>query len=136
MRRAGLFFVPQMRPWSWQAFVLGFAVVAVATAVQGVCVLLGAELYFAAFLPGIFAVGMLAGIPAAAFAILLTIPLVWWAFMPPFFEFSALTSTYAHDINLFFLFGVLLTGLGDLCRLTMAITGRGSPSERAVPNAQ
>ncbi|MDE2376605.1 DUF4118 domain-containing protein [Bradyrhizobium sp.] len=130
MRRTGPFAVSQIQPWSLRAFMLGFAVVAVCAAVQGACVVLGAELYFAAFLPGVFIVGMLAGIPAAAFAGLLSVPLVWWAFMPPFFEFNALTAPYAHAINLFFLFGVLLIGLADLCRETLVITGRGGSARR------
>ena len=125
MSRAGLVPLLKLQPWSWPAFALGALVVAVSAAVQGVCVLLGADLYFAAFLPGIFIVGILAGAPAAVFAILLSIPLVWWAFMPPFFEFSRLTIAYAHDINLFFLFSVLLVGLADLCRLIVTLTGRG-----------
>ncbi|MFZ4449104.1 hypothetical protein, partial [Klebsiella pneumoniae] len=82
MRRAELFGLPRVRPWSWQAFLLGFAVVAVSAVIQGVCVALGAKLYFAAFLPSIFIVGLIAGAPASAFAALLTIALVWWAFMP------------------------------------------------------
>lgn len=125
MSRAGLVPLLKIQPWSWQAFALGALVVAVSAVIQGVCVVLGADLYFAIFLPAIFVVGMLAGAPAAVFAILLSIPLVWWAFMPPFFEFSRLTIAYAHDINLFFLFSVLLIGLADLCRRTVAITGRG-----------
>ena len=125
MRRAGLFGVPRMRPWSWQAFLLGFAVVAASAVVQGACVALGAKLYFATFIPSIFLVGILAGAPAAAFAALLTIPLVWWAFMPPFFEFSPLTAAYTDSINLFFLLAVLLIGLADLCRATMSIVRRG-----------
>ncbi|MFL5239422.1 MAG: DUF4118 domain-containing protein [Rhizomicrobium sp.] len=125
MERAGLFGVPQVRPWSWQAFLLGFAIVTASAAVQGLCVALGARLYFAAFLPSIFLVGILAGVPAAVFAVLLTIPLVWWAFMPPFFEFSPLTSAHADSINLFFVIAVLLIGLADLCRATMAIIRRG-----------
>ena len=125
MRRAELDGVARVRPWSWQAFLLGFVVVAASAALQGVCVALGAKLYFAAFIPSIFLVGILAGAPAAAFAVLLIIPLVWWAFMPPFFEFSPLTSDYTDSINLFFLLAVLLIGLADLCRATMAIIRRG-----------
>ena len=139
MRRAGLFGVPLLRPWSWQAFLLGFVVVAASAALQGVCVALGAKLYFAAFLPSIFVVGLVAGAPAAVFAALLTVPLVWWAFMPPFFEFSPLTSAYADSINLFFLLAVLLIGLADLCRQTAAIVSRGglkSTSESAATNSQ
>jgi K+-sensing histidine kinase KdpD len=139
MRQAGMFWVPQVRPWSWQAFLLGFVVVAVSAVLQAGCVALGLKLYFAAFLPSIFIVGILAGAPAAVFAILLSIPLVWWAFMPPFFQFTQLTSTYADSINLFLLFSVLLTGLADLCRQTMAIVSRGGlkrAEESAATNAQ
>jgi hypothetical protein len=134
-----MFLVPQMRTWSWQAFLLGFFVVAASAALQGVCVALGARLYFAGFLPSIFVVGVLAGAPAAVFAILLTIPLVWWAFMPPFFEFSPLTSAYADSINLFLLFSMLLTGLADLCRQTTMMVSRGGlkrADDKAATNAQ
>ena len=139
MRRAGLFGVPRVRPWSWQAFLLGFAIVAASAAVQGACVALGAKLYFAAFIPSIFLVGILAGAPAAAFAVLLTIPLVWWAFMPPFFEFSPLTTADTDSINLFFMLAVLLIGLADLCRETMSIISRGGlkrSGESAATNSQ
>jgi hypothetical protein len=139
MRRAGLYGVPRVRPWSWQAFLLGFVVVAASAALQGICVALGAKLYFAAFVPSIFVVGILAGAPAAAFAALLTIPLVWWAFMPPFFEVGPLTRADADSINLFFLLAVLLIGLADLCRETMTINRRGgleSSGESAATNSQ
>ena len=59
--------------------------------------------------------------------------------MPPFFQFSPLTSAYADSINLFFLLAVLLIGLADLCRETMAIVSRGGlkPSgDRAATNSQ
>ncbi|OKO68568.1 DUF4118 domain-containing protein [Bradyrhizobium sp. AS23.2] len=139
MRRAGLYGVPRVRPWSWQAFLLGFVVVAASAALQGVCVALGAKLYFATFLPSLFVLGIVAGAPAAAFAALLTIPLVWWAFMPPFFEVSPLTSADADAINLFFLLAVLLIGLADLCRETMTINSRGGlerSGESAATNSQ
>ncbi len=139
MRRAGLVGVPRVRPWSWQAFLLGFVVVAASAALQGICVAFGAKLYFAAFVPGIFVVGILAGAPAAAFAAMLTIPVVWWAFMPPFFEIAPLTTADADSINLFFLLAVLLIGLADLCRVTMMINRRGglkSTGERTAANSQ
>lgn len=139
MRRAGLFGVPRVRPWSWQAFLLGFVVVAISAALQGICVALGAKLYFAAFLPSLFVLGIIAGAPAAGFAALLTIPVVWWGFMPPFFRFSPLTGDYTDSINLFCLLAVLLIGLADLCRETMRIVSRGGlkPSgESAATNPQ
>ena len=139
MRRAGLVGVPRVRPWSWQAFLLGFVAVALSAALQGVCVTFGAKLYFAIFLPSLFVLCLVAGAPAAVFAALLTIPLVWWAFMPPVFEISPLTAADADSINLFFLLAVLLIGLADLCRKAMAIVGRGglkAPGESAATNSQ
>ncbi|BAR59630.1 hypothetical protein NK6_6478 [Bradyrhizobium diazoefficiens] len=114
-------------------------VVGLSAVFQGICVALGAKLYFAAFLPGLFVLGLVAGAPAAAFAALLTIPLVWWAFMPPFFEFNALTSANTDSINLFCLLAVLLIGLADLCRETMTIVNRGGlkrSGESAATNSQ
>ena len=115
-----MLFIPQIRPWSWQAFVFAFIMVLVSAVIQGACLALGAKLYFVAFLPAIFIVGIVAGVPAAAFFLFLTIPLVWWAFIPPFFSFE-LTIAHAESINLFFLFSVLLAGFADLCRQTMLI---------------
>lgn len=139
MRRAGLVGVPRVRPWSWQAFLLGFVVVAASAAIQGACVALGAKLYFAAFLPSLFVLGVVAGAPAAMFAALLTIPVVWWAFIPPFFEFTALSSANADSINLFCLLAVLLIGLADLCRASMTINSRGrlkSSAKSPATNSQ
>ncbi|MDH6259793.1 DUF4118 domain-containing protein [Bradyrhizobium sp. BR13661] len=139
MKRAGLVGVPRVRPWSWQAFLLGLIVVAASAAIQGVCVALGAKLYFATFLPSLFVLGLVAGAPAAIFAALLTVPLVWWAFMPPVFEIAPLTPADADSINLFFLLAVLLIGLADLCRKAMAIISRGglkSSGESAATNSQ
>lgn len=139
MRRAGLVGVPRVRPWSWQAFLLGFVVVAASAVLQGVCVALGAKLYFAAFLPSLFVLGVVAGAPAAVFAALLTIPLVWWAFMPPFFAFTPLSSANADSINLFCLLAVLLIGLADLYRASMMINSRRrlkSSGESAATNSQ
>jgi hypothetical protein len=128
-------FVPQLRPWSWQAFALAFVMVLASAVIQGACVALGAKLYFAAFLPAIFIVGIAAGVPAAAFAILLTIPLVWWAFIPPFFAFEPLTMAHVEAINLFFLFSTLLAGFADLCRQTMLI-GLKLTDESGAANPQ
>ncbi|QQO36146.1 DUF4118 domain-containing protein [Bradyrhizobium diazoefficiens] len=139
MRRAGLVGVPRVRPWSWQAFLLGFVVVAVSAAIQGACVALGAKLYFAAFLPSLFVLGVVAGAPAAMFAALLTIPVVWWAFIPPFFEFTPLSSANADSINLFCLLAVLVIGLADLCRASMTINscrGLKASGESPATNSQ
>ncbi|MFK4560340.1 hypothetical protein ABIF95_002870 [Bradyrhizobium ottawaense] len=89
--------------------------------------------------PRLFILGIVAGTPAAGFAALFTIPLVWWAFIPPFFEFNALSNANTDSINLFCLLAVLLIGLADLCRETMRIVSQGglkSPGESAATNPQ
>ncbi|MDD1526606.1 DUF4118 domain-containing protein [Bradyrhizobium sp. WBOS7] len=139
MRRAGLLGVPWVRPWSWQALLLACIVIAMSAVLQAICVALGAQYYFAAFLPSLFVLGLVAGAPAAGFAALFTIPLVWWAFIPPAFEFNALSSANADSINLFCLLAVLLIGLADLCRETMKIVSRSGlkpPGESAATNPQ
>jgi hypothetical protein len=117
-------FGPQLRPWSWQAFLFAFAMVAISGLIQGACLLAGSNLLFAAFLLAVFIVGVVAGAPAAGFALLLSIPVVWWAFVPPFFMFNPLTIADAHDIDLFFLFGALLIGIADLYRQSLNILTR------------
>jgi hypothetical protein len=83
--------------------------------------------------------GIVVGAPAAVFAAVLTVPLVWWAFIPPFFEFTPLSSANADSINLFCLLAVLLIGLADLCRASMTINSRGglkSSGESPATNSQ
>ncbi|MDN4988557.1 MULTISPECIES: DUF4118 domain-containing protein [Bradyrhizobium] len=112
---------------------------AASAALQGICVALGVKLYFAAFLPGLFVLGIVAGTPAAVFAAVLTVPLVWWVFIPPFFAFTSLSAANADSVNFFCLLAVLLIGLADLCRATMTInrSGRLKPSgESAATNSQ
>ncbi|TFV28190.1 DUF4118 domain-containing protein [Bradyrhizobium frederickii] len=77
---------------------------------------LGLELAFAAFFPAVLVSGFLGGKPAGAFAAVVTLPLVWWAFLPPAFEFSPLGAAACEDIKLFFLGSVLLVYFADLCR--------------------
>jgi hypothetical protein len=36
---------------------------------------------------------LLAGVPAGTFTAGFTVPIVWWAFMPPQFEFNPLTQS-------------------------------------------
>lgn len=134
MRAAGIFSLPQFRPWSLRAYLFAFAVVLFAAGCEATCLRLGFDPYFLVFLTGIFVVGIVAGAPAAAFATLVIIALTWWAFIPPVFQFSTLTMAHAHAINLFFLFSVLVIGFADLCRETMVIFGRAE-TRRSHENA-
>jgi hypothetical protein len=78
----------RLRPWSLSAFGAAFIAVIFAATMQEIVASFGTTLYFVAFIPAILIVSLLGGAPAGTFAALLTIPIVWWAFMPPHFEFN------------------------------------------------
>jgi K+-sensing histidine kinase KdpD len=111
----------RFEPWSAGAFALGLSAVFAAAAVQALLFHVGIELYFATFLPAVFLAGFLAGVPAAALVVVLTVPVVWWAFMPPYFEFQPLIADHLDAIKMFLLLSLLLIFLADGCRATMAL---------------
>ena len=105
------------RPVGWpSALTIGFAVLAGATAVQCLLHAAGIQTYFASFLLGVFAAGILAGRKGAATVLALAIPLVWWAFMPPSFEFNRLTPAEIDAMTMFLLLGLLLLFAAESCR--------------------
>lgn len=107
--------------WSLQGFLLSALMVAVSGLAQFVLIALGAQLYFLGFLPAVFLTGLFAGWPAAGVAALLTVPLVWWAFMPPHFEFGPLTHADYEAIKVFVLCSALLAMLSDLGQQMLAV---------------
>jgi hypothetical protein len=107
---------PRIKPWSCRSFAMALLLVSTSCALQTLAEIIGVHLEFAAFLPAVFVAGFLGGKPAGAFAAILALPLVWWAFLPPAFEFSRLTADGYDAIKLFFLGSVLLVYCSDLCR--------------------
>ena len=120
--RKGTDYLLLLRPWSLPAFAAAFiAVVFAATMQEVVTVSFGATLYFFAFVPAILAASLLAGAPAGTFAALLTIPIVWWAFMPPHFEFNPLTAADYDRFAVFLLVSALMICFCHLCREALAL---------------
>ena len=101
------------------ALLVSVAALAVAIAMRVVLAELGISLYFATFLPAILLTALLAGVPAAAFTSASSVFIVWWAFIPPAFEFSPLTRGELHGITLFVLSTALLIWFGHLCRTAL-----------------
>jgi hypothetical protein len=110
-----------LRPWSFSAFGAAFIAVAFAATMQEVLTSFGITLYFLGFVPAILAASLVAGAPAGTFAALVTIPIVWWAFMPPHFEFNPLTSADYDQFARFLLLSSLVICFSHLYREALAL---------------
>jgi len=111
----------RLRPWSLAALLVALGALAAAIAIRVVLAELGMSLYFATFLPAILFTALLAGVPAAAFASVSSVVIVWWAFIQPVFEFSVLTRAELHAVTLFLLSTALLIWFGHLFRTGLRI---------------
>jgi K+-sensing histidine kinase KdpD len=109
----------RLKPWSLVALLVAVAALAAAIAMRVALAKFGMSLYFATFLPAILITALLAGVPAAAFTSASAVVIVWWAFIPPVFEFSPLTRGEIHAITLFVLSTALLIWFGHLFRTGM-----------------
>ena len=109
----------RLRPWSLEALLVAVAAIAAAVAMRVVLAEFGMPLYFTTFLPAILATALLAGVPAAAFSAVSAVIIVWWAFIPPAFEFGPLTLGEMHAITLFLLSTAMLIWFGQLCRTAL-----------------
>ncbi len=114
-------YILRVRPWSPSAFLSALLVIALAAAMQEVLVSFGTKLCFASFFPAILIASLLGGAPAGAFAVVVTIPIVWWAFMPPYFEFNPLTPADYDQIANFLLCSSLLISFSQLYREALAL---------------
>jgi K+-sensing histidine kinase KdpD len=109
-------YLPKLQPWSPASFAAAIAAVVFAATVQEIAESFGITPYFAGFIPAILVVSLLGGAPAGVFAALLSIPVVWWAFMPPHFEFNALTAADYDSFAIFALLAALVICFSHLYR--------------------
>jgi H+/Cl- antiporter ClcA len=119
--RNGADYILKLKPWSLSTFMAAFLAVVFAATMQEVLASFGATLYFAAFFPAILMASLLGGVPAGIFAAVLAIPIVWWAFMPPIFEFNPLTPADYDSFAIFLLCSSLLICFSHLYREALAI---------------
>jgi len=111
----------RIKPWSLSAFALALLALLIATTTQAILASFGTTLYFATFFPAILAASLLAGRPAGIFAAALTIPIVWWGFMPPSFEFNPLTPADYNSFVLFLLSSSLMIWISHLYREALVL---------------
>ena len=121
LRRTRTDYLLRLRPWSLSAFAVALSAVVVAATMQEIAVSLGTSPCFAAFIPAILVAGLLGGVPAGTFAVLVTIPIVWWAFMPPHFEFNPLTKAEYDTFAMFLLWSSLAVYFSHLYREAQAL---------------
>jgi K+-sensing histidine kinase KdpD len=117
----GAGYILRLRPWSFHTFLAASVAVVFAATMQEVFASFGTTLHFAAFFPAILIAALLGGAPAGTFAALLAIPIVWWAFMPPVFEFNPLTAENYDSFAIFVLCSSLLICFSHLYREALAI---------------
>lgn len=111
----------RLLPWSISTFIAALLAVALATTMQEILASFGARLCFAGFFPAILVASLLGGAPAGIFAALVTIPIVWWAFMPPYFEFNPLTPADYDSFATFLLTSSLLIAFSQLYREALTL---------------
>jgi K+-sensing histidine kinase KdpD len=106
----------RLRPWSPQALLVALAGLALAVALRVALAEFGLPLYFSTFIPIILAISLIAGVPAGVFTALAAVVIVWWAFLPPVFEFSPLGHDDIDRFEFFLLAVSVLIWFSHLCR--------------------
>ena len=106
----------RLNPWSLQALLVAVAGLAIAIVLRMVLARFGLSLYFATFFPVIAVITLLAGVPAGAFTALSAVAIVWWAYIPPTFQFDWLEPADIDRCQLFLLAVSVLIWFSHLCR--------------------
>jgi len=122
--RKGADFLLRLRPWSPEAFALALLATIAASVVQEAFASVGVSLHFTTFFVAIIAVSLVAGAPAGCCVAGIAIPVVWWEFLPPQFEFSPLNGEDYHRFALFLVFSGLAISACSLYREALTILRR------------
>ncbi len=109
------------RPWSAFAFGVALLSMIVASIIQEALDAIGVEMHFAVFFLAVIVTSLWAGAPAGAFAAALTIPVIWWEFLPPRFEFAPLAIGDYDRFVYFLLPSSLAIWACQLCREALAL---------------
>jgi len=94
-------YVERIRPWSWTALLVVILCVAVATLLRIAFADFGLNVLFPSYYPAVLLAALLAGAPAGVGVIVGAIVIVWWAFIPPHYQFSQLSAEQAADLVVF-----------------------------------
>ena len=111
-RRTSL--LERIRPYSFSALLLAIACLAAATLLRLGFGWLGVSLPFGTFYPAVLVASLLAGAPAGIGVIAGAILVAWWAFIPPYYEFTSLNPTADRQFHAFHFLERLHCGAGDI----------------------
>jgi two-component sensor histidine kinase len=90
------------------------------------------DLRFAIYLPAVLATGLLAGTPAAIGAVIASILIILWAFMPPYFEFKWPSETGQINILLNAIPYFITVYFAHLCRVILQRLRRSELNNRVL----
>jgi two-component sensor histidine kinase len=122
----------RIRPYSAGALGIALASVAVATLLRFAGGWATTDLRFAIYLPAILATGLLAGAPAAIGAAIISILIIYWAFMPPHFEFKWPSETGQMNILLNAIPCFITVYFAYLCRVILQRLRRSELNNRLL----
>ena len=114
----------RLNPWSPQALLVAVIGIVMAVTIRMALASFGVELDFAPFVPAILVVSLIAGVPAGGFTALSAVIVVWWAYIPPAFEFGPLDAGDIDRIQLFLLAVSVLIWFSHLCRIIARMRAR------------
>jgi two-component sensor histidine kinase len=106
-------------PYSVQAFLVGILCFAVAAVLHIAFRWFGGTLFFVTYFPAVLVAALFAGLPAGLLVILLAALTVWWAVMPPHYEFQWLSRTELMNLGGFLLAGASILFVVELYRSSL-----------------
>lgn len=124
--------IEQTPPYSWRAASIAAVSVALATLVRAASGLTGPDLRLVAYGPAILATGLLAGVPSAVGAAIVSCVIVYWAFTAPFFQFKWLIASDQIAFALFELAAGCTILLAHWCRVILGRLRRAQVTNEMI----
>lgn len=129
-------FILRVGPWSLAAVGSAFLAVGISFLLRAAVAEFGGTLYFATYFPSVLVVSVFAGVPAGVLTVALTTVLVWWAYLPPSFEFGPLSRNDLANIVTFWLSAVLIVTLAHTYRKTLRSALKGEEARELLIREQ
>jgi two-component sensor histidine kinase len=93
--------VERIRPRSWTTLLVVILCLVVATLLRMLFASFGLDALFPSYYPAVLLAALLAGTAAGVGVIVGAILIVWWAFIPPLYQFSQLSAVQTANLVLF-----------------------------------